>query len=267
MDYQKKYLKYKEKYLSLSKKVNLKNLSQVGGESEALNQIVQFAKDKFNRENGIEESTDKSLIYEKMRNLPEHKIEAHTPIEDNWKAGSSVSDVVTKKEKIEITNIETGEKSQREIDIITAKIYNTNPLKKSATNKNLNEILQELQNGTIQIEFTWSESFQVVFVNFFKNVTSKEDIEYVSNAFEPCTCDGKPDSKAQAYSYYKSTYDKPIMPSPYQILSREFTNQIYEWCNKNSTLEAFRTGILNKVTDESEVPLRFTYNIIESETA
>ena len=57
----------------------------------------------------------------------------------------------------------------------------------------------------------------MVFVNFFKNVTSKEDIEYVSNAFEPCTCDGKPESKAQAYSYYKFTYDKLIMPSPYQI--------------------------------------------------
>jgi len=69
--------------------------------------------------------------------------------------------------------------------------------------------------------------------------------------------DGNPIPDAPAYSYNYSTYNKPLAISPYQIISREFTNQIYGWLGRNS-LENFRS-ILETLTDESKLPLRFIY--------
>ena len=54
MSYYQKYLKYKNKYLSLQK-LNLQNLiwCESEAEAEALNEILAIAKELFNKENYI----------------------------------------------------------------------------------------------------------------------------------------------------------------------------------------------------------------------
>ena len=80
---------------------------------------------------------DLEIIYEKMKCLPEHKTVSHTPIEANWKKDAIVTDCVVLNDKL------------------IGYIYHTNiQLKKSATNKNLNEILRGLEENTIKIIFT-----------------------------------------------------------------------------------------------------------------
>ena len=234
MDYSSKYLKYKIKYLSL------KNKKQLGGESRILQNILSIAKKQFFTDYCIEDECNKLEIYEKMCSLPEHKTVSHTPIEPNWKEDAMLAERVIN------------------IDKLIAHIYHTKiPLKKSATNKNLNEILCGLEENTIQIKFTWAADFRLVFVNFFTTIIDKTSIEYVNYVYEPCTPDGNSIPEAPAYSYNNPTYNKPLVVAPYQIISREFTNQIYEWIGRG-TLEIFREN-LNKLDDDSNVPLRFIY--------
>ena len=98
----------------------------------------------------------------------------------------------------------------------------------------------------------------MVFVNFISTISDESAIEYVNHVFEPCTEDGDPIEEAPPYSYYHSTYHKPDGIPPYQIISREFTNQIYGWLGKYGTLENFKPKY-DTLTDESELPLRFLY--------
>jgi hypothetical protein len=234
MDYSKKYFKYKKKYLYL------KNKKQLGGESNSLQKILEFAKNQFYEEYSIQDKSNESIIYQKITSLPEHKTVSHTPIEQNWKEGATLTQ-----------HVQVNQNS-------FVNIYKTAiQLKKSATNKNFNDILCGLEEKSIQVKFTWSSAFNIVFVNFFSNITDKTSIQYVKNAYEPCTHDGEPIPEAPAYSYNYSTYNKPVPISPYQIISREFTNQIYKWIGRG-TIENFRC-ILDTLTDESELPLRFIY--------
>ena len=231
MDYYLKYLKYKKKY---------SNLKQSGGESKVLQNILeiakkQFSKEQFFKEKFIKDGSTKLEIFENIKCLPEHKTVSHTPIEANWKKDAIVTDCVVLNDKL------------------IGYIYHTKiQLKKSATNKNLNEILRGLEENTIKIIFTWSSNFKLVFINFFTIVTNEESIEYVNNVYEPCNPDGNPIPEAPPYSYNHSTYNKPLNVPPYQIISREFTNQIYEWIGRG-TLENFRC-LLDTITDNSNIP-------------
>ena len=141
MDYYQKYLKYKNKY---------SNLKQYGGESKALQNILEIAKKQFFKEKFIKDESNKHEIFENMICLPEHKTVSHTPIEANWKKDATLTECV-------IVN-----------DKHIGYIYHTQiKLKKSATNKNLNEILCGLENNTIKIIFTWSSDFRLVFITPF----------------------------------------------------------------------------------------------------
>jgi len=162
MYYCNKYLKYKKKYLSLKK--------QLGGESKVLQNILEIAKKQFFEEYNITDKSTKDEIYCKIIVLPEHKTVAHTPIESEWKKGVKL-----------IEHIKINEKTF--VNIYETKI----PLRKSATNKNFNEILCGLEENTIKIKFTWSKDFNLVFVNFFSKITDSSSIEYVNNVYEPCT--------------------------------------------------------------------------------
>lgn len=115
-----------------------------------------------------------------------------------------------------------------------------------------------LKDNSIEINFTWSPGFNLVFVNFYSTISNPLAIEYVNYVFEPCTPEGNPIESAPPYSYNHSSYVKPPGIPPYQIISREFTNQIYEWLGKFGTLENFRPKF-QELTDESELPLRFRY--------
>jgi len=213
-----------------------------GGESKALNEILEIAKQKFFEENDLKNRNNKPEIFQKMQSLPNHSTVSHTPIEQNWKFGAI--------EKEEIRD-EKGK--------LIAKLYQTTiPLKKSATNKTIREILDGLRDNSIKINFTWSPVFNLVFVNFYSIISDPSAIEHVNYVFEPCTEDGQPIESAPPYSYYHSEYVKPSGIPPYQIISREFTNQIYEWLGKFGTLEKFIPEF-QKLTDESELPLRFRY--------
>ena len=223
--------------------VHLKKVqkSMKGGESEALNEILEISKQKFFEENDIKNITNKPKILEKMQSLPNHSTVSHTPIESNWKDGAKVIQEIEDKEKL------------------IARLYQTTiPLKKSATNKTILEILDGLRDNSIQIKFTWSPGFNLVFVNFYSTISDPSAIELVNYVFEPCTEDGQPIESAPPYSYYDSSYVKPPGTPPYQIISREFTNQIYGWLGKHGTLENFRPKF-QELTDESELPLRFRY--------
>jgi hypothetical protein len=112
--------------------------------------------------------------------------------------------------------------------------------------------LNGLRDDTIQIKFTWSPDFNLVFVNFYSTISDPLAIKYVNYVFEPCK-EGAP-----PYSYYNYEYHKPSGTPPYQIISREFTNQIYGWLGKNGTIEIFRPKF-QELTDQSELPLRFVY--------
>ena len=84
-------------------KVHLKKIkkSMKGGESEALNEILEIAKKKFFEENVLtannksnqsnqSSQSNKSTILKIMKSLPEHKSVSHTPIEEYWKDGATV---------------------------------------------------------------------------------------------------------------------------------------------------------------------------------
>jgi hypothetical protein len=235
MNYFTKYLKYKKKYFNLKSQEK-----QYGGESKILQNILAIAKKQFYEEYCIEDEFNKSEIFKKITSLSEHKTVSHTPIEANWKEGVVSTERVIVNEKL------------------IAHIYGTNKkLKKSAINKNLNEILHGLEENTIQIKFTWSSEFRLVFVNFFTTIIDEKLIEYVNYVYEPCSPEGNLIPEAPAYSYNNSTYIKPLTISPYQILSREFTNQIYEWIGRG-TYENF-ICVLDTLNDNSELPLRFIY--------
>jgi hypothetical protein len=88
-------------------------------------------------------------------------------------------------------------------------------------------------------------------------IGSKEHGLYVSSTPSSAA------KKAPPYSYNYSTYHKPDGIPPYQIISREFTNQIYGWLGKYGTLENFRPKF-DTLTDENELPLRFSYKLKES---
>ena len=225
--------------------VHLKKVkkSMKGGESEALNVILEIAKQQFFEENKFN-ANNKSTILGIMQSLPEHKSASHTPIEENWEVGANV---------IQEIRDDKG--------ILIAKLYETEiPLKKSATSKTIREILNGLLDKSIQIKFTWAPNFNLVFVNFFSTISNALAIEYVNNVYEPCTPDGDLIEEAPPYSYYHSFYIKPSGIPPYQIMSREFTNQIYGWLGKYGTLENFRSKF-DTLTDESELPLRFLYEL------
>jgi hypothetical protein len=123
--------------------------------------------------------------------------------------------------------------------------------------------LNGLIDKSIQIKFTWAPNYDLVFINFFSTISDASAIEYVNHVFEPCTEDGHPIEEAPPYSYNYSTYHKPDGIPPYQIISREFTNQIYGWLGKYGTLENFRPKF-DTLTDENELPLRFSYKLKES---
>jgi hypothetical protein len=222
--------------------VHLKKVkkSMKGGESEALNEILEIAKQKFF--NDLKNRNNKQKILEKMQSLPNHSTVSHTPIEPNWKNGAKVIQEI-----------------QDDKGKLIAKLYETTiPLKKSATNKTIREILDGLRYNSIEIIFTWSHEFKLVFVNFYSTISDESAIEYVNHVYEPCTPEGKPKEGAPPYSYYASKYDKPDGTPPYLIISREFTNQIYdEWLGRG-TLQNFKDK-LDALTDESELPLRFLY--------
>jgi hypothetical protein len=118
--------------------------------------------------------------------------------------------------------------------------------------------LDGLRDNSIQISFTWSPGFNLVFVNFYSTISDQSAIEHVNHVYEPSTPEEKPKEGAPPYSYYASKYDKPDGTPPYLIISREFTNQIYGWLSKFGTLEEFKLK-LDALTDESKLPLRFLY--------
>ncbi len=224
--------------------VHLKKVqkSMKGGESEALKAILEIAKQQFFKEYKLN-ANNKSKILEKMQSLPEHSSTSHTPIEQNWRDGAIL---------IQQIRDDKGK--------LIAHLYETPvDLKKSATSKTIREILNGLRDKSIQIKFTWAPGFSLVFVNFYSTISDPSAIEHVNYVFEPCTEDGKLKEGAPPYSYYDSTYHKPDGIPPYQIISREFTNQIYdEWLGRGNK-EIF-TRNLNALTDESELPLRFLYD-------
>jgi hypothetical protein len=223
--------------------VHLKKVqkSMKGGESEALKAILEIAKQQFFKEYKLN-ANNKSTILGIMQSLPEHKSASHTPIEENWKDGAIV---------IQQIRDDKGK--------FIAKLYETIiPLRKSATSKTILEILNGLIDKSIQITFTWAPNFNLVFVNFVSTISDESAIEYVNHVFEPCTEDGDPIEEAPPYSYYHSSYIKLSAIPPYQIISREFTNQIYGWLGKYGTLVNFKPKY-DTLTDQSELPLRFLY--------
>ena len=225
--------------------VHLKKVkkSMKGGESEALKAILEIAKQKFFEKYKLENVNSNDKFIQKMQSsLLNHKSASHTPIEENWKDGAIVIQQI-----------------QDDKGKLIAKLYKTPiPLKKSATSKTIREILNGLIDKSIQITFTWEPKFNLIFVNFVSTISDASAIEYVKHGFEPCTEDGHPIEEAPPYSYYHSLYVKPPGTPPYQIISREFTNQIYGWLGKFSTLENFKLKY-DTLTDESELPLRFLY--------
>ena len=230
--------------------VHLKKVqkSMKGGESEALEDILEIARQKFFEKYKLN-ANNKSKILEIMQSLPEHKSASHTPIEENWKDGSEIVD-----------EIRDGKGE------LIAYFYKTPVrLRKSATSKTIPEILSGLLDKSIEIRFTWTSNYNMVFVNFFSTISDDSPIkpEYVHNVYEPCTPDGKSIEGAPPYSYYHSSYVKPPGTPPYLIISREFTNQIYGWLGKFGTLENFKPK-LDELTDKSELPLRFIYKLTES---
>jgi hypothetical protein len=224
--------------------VHLKKVkkSMKGGESEALKAILEIAKQKFFSKNDLKNVHNKPKILEIMKSLPEHSSTSHTPIEENWSVGAHVI-----------------QRIQDEKGILIAQLYHTPVrLKKSATSKTIREILDGLRDNSIEIIFTWSPGFKLVFVNFYSTISDESAIEYVNHVYEPCTPDGQSIEAAPPYSYYDSKYHKPDGTPPYLIISREFTNQIYdEWLGRG-TLQNFKDK-LDALTDESELPLRFLY--------
>ena len=223
--------------------VHLKKVQNTmkGGESEALNAILEIAKRQFFEKYKLN-ANNKTTILGIMQSLPVHSSASHTPIEENWEVGANV---------IQEIRDDKG--------ILIAKLYETEiPLKKSATSKTIREILDGLRDNSIEINFTWSPEFKLVFVNFYSTISDESAIEYVNHVFEPCTEDGDPIEEAPPYSYYHYSYIKLSGIPPYQIISREFTNQIYGWMGKYGTLENFKPKY-DTLTDESELPLRFLY--------
>ena len=231
-------------------KVHLKKVqkSMKGGESEALKAILEIAKQKFFEENKFN-ANNKSTILGIMQSLPEHKSVSHTPIEENWKDGAKIVDKILDREKR-----------------LIAQFYKTPvKLRKSATSKTIREILNGLLDKSIEIRFTWAPNYNMVLVNFFSTISNASAIEYVHNVYEPCTQDGQPIEAAPPYSYYDSKYHKPNPNEtpPYLIISREFTNQIYdEWLGRGNS-KNFKPK-LDKLTDDSNLPLRFSYELTES---
>jgi hypothetical protein len=224
--------------------VHLKKVqkSMKGGESEALKAILEIAKRQFFEENKFNANNKSTILGIMQSSLPDHKSASHTPIEDNWKDGAIVIQQI------------------RDVNgKLSAKLYETTMhLKKSATSKTIREILNGLLDESIQITFTWSPNFNLVFVNFYSTISDPSKIEHVNHVYEPCTEDGHPIEEAPPYSYYHSSYIKLSGIPPYQIISREFTNQIYGWLGKYGTLENFKPKY-DTLTDESELPLRFLY--------
>ncbi len=197
----------------------------------------------FFQKNDLKNVNSRDKFIEKMRlSLPEHSSTSHTPIEQNWRDGASV---------IQQIRDDKGK--------LIANLYETTVrLRKSATSKTIREILDGLRDNSIQINFTWAPNFNLVFVNFVSIISDESAIEYVNHVFEPCTEDGDPIEEAPPYSYYHPSYVKPPGTPPYQIISREFTNQIYGWLGKFGTLENFRPKF-QQLTEQSELPLRFLY--------
>ena len=103
----------------------------------------------------------------------------------------------------------------------------------------------------------------MVFVNFISTISDESAIEYVNHIYEPCTPGGQSIEAAPPYSYYDSKYHKPPGTPPYLIISREFTNQIYDELLGRGNLQNFKDK-LDALTDESELPLRFIYELTES---
>lgn len=232
-------------------KVHLKKVqkSMKGGESEALKAILEIAKQKFFKEYKFN-ANNKSTILGIMQSLPEHKSVSHTPIEENWKDGAEIVD-----------EIRDGKRE------LIAHFYKTPVrLRKSATSKTIREILSGLLDESIEIRFTWTSNYNMVFVNFFSTISDDSPIKpgYVHNVYEPCTPGGDPIKEAPPYSYYDSKYHipKPDETPPYLIISREFTNQIYGWLGRGNN-KNFKPK-LDTLTDESELPLRFSYELTES---
>ena len=222
--------------------------SMKGGESEALKAILEIAKQKFFSKNDLKNVHNKPKILEKMKSLPEHSSTSHTPIEENWSVGAEVIQEI-----------------QDDKGKLIARLYHTKiPIKKSATNKTIREILDGLRDNSIQISFTWSPGFKLVFVNFYSTISDESAIEYVNHVYEPCTPGGQSIEAAPPYSYYDITYHKPNPEEtpPYLIISREFTNQIYGWLGRGNS-ENFKPK-LDALTDESKLPLRFSYELTES---
>jgi len=214
--------------------VHLKKVKKFmkGGESEALKAILEIAKQQFFEKYKLN-ANNKSTILGIMQLLPEHKSASHTPIEDNWKDGASVIQQI-----------------QDDKGKLIAKFYQTTiPLRKSVTSKTIREILNGLIDKSIEIRFTWAP-------NFISTISDASAIEHVNYVYEPCTEDGYLIEEAPPYSYYHSSYIKLSAIPPYQIISREFTNQIYGWLGKYGTLENFRSKF-DTLTDKSELPLRF----------
>ena len=230
------------RYETIVKLKKVKNTMK-GGKSEALEAILDIAKQQFFKEYKLN-ANNKSTILEIMQSLPEHKSASHTPIEENWKDGA-----------IEVKKI-----LDKEGKLIAKFYYTPVDLKKSAISETIHEILSGLLDESIQITFTWAPNFNLVFVNFFSTISDDSPIkpEYVHNVYEPCTPDGDPIKEAPPYSYYTSEYQKQDSTAPYLIISREFTNQIYGWLGKFGTLENFKPK-LDALTDENKLPLRFLY--------
>jgi hypothetical protein len=230
--------------------VHLKKVkkSMKGGESEALKDVLEIARQQFFEKYNLENVNSTDKFIQKMQSLPEHKSASHTPIEENWKDGLI---------KVEEIPDDKGK--------LIAKFYQTTiSLRKSATSKTIREILNGLLDESIEIRFTWAPDYNLVFVNFYSTISDASDIEHVNHVYEPCTEDGHPIKSAPPYSYYHSSYVKPpgTPPYPYQIISREFTNQIYGWLGRGNS-KNFKPK-LDELTDDSVLPLRFSYELTES---
>jgi hypothetical protein len=231
--------------------VHLKKVKNTmkGGKSEALEAILDIAKQQFFSKYNLENVNSNDKFIEKMKSsLLDHKFASHTPIEENWREGAEIVD-----------EIRDGKGE------LIAHFYKTPVrLRKSATSKTIHEILSGLLDESIEIRFTWTSNYNMVFVNFFSTISDDSPIkpEYVHNVYEPCTPGGDPIKEAPPYSYYHSSYVKPPGTPPYLIISREFTNQIYGWIGRGNQTN-FKPK-LDELTDDSVLPLRFSYELTES---
>jgi len=209
------YNKYKYKYKRLKKQ---RQIQMHGGnrdyksttEKIILNAIYKFNA-KFNKVDASISDEKYKQPFENMENkldkigffnarLPPQS-EQHTELPEEWK-----------KHIIE-TKLCGDEGKDGKIHKLDIEIKN------SAKQIGVYEILEKLHRGEIELNFAWSPSNNLVFVNFISK--NPHDFTNTNYVFEPSKAYTKP------YAFYKGECDSPIVETPfYLLLSRQFTTAL-----------------------------------------